>query len=191
MKYSPAGSVDTFINNTPISSIDVILLDREGKETAFKESLVSSGISAVNSTVTSKISSGKIAGLVQIRDKDIPLILEQLDKLADTIRSEFNTVHNDGVAYPPQTSLTGTRSILATELRNYGGSTRIAVLDNLGQPVKSPYPDETYYRPLKLDLSTLDSGSGPGRPDVQTIMDEINLFYGSPQKRVRLVICMT
>ena len=48
------------------------------------------------SDVTSKLSSGGLAGLIQVRDQAIPTLLSKLDTLASGFANAFNTAHQGG-----------------------------------------------------------------------------------------------
>lgn len=64
--------------------------------------------------ITSQLRSGKLKGLVELRDTVLTNIQSQLDELAGELRDTFNQVHNRGVAFPGQQSYTGTRNLLDT-----------------------------------------------------------------------------
>jgi flagellar hook-associated protein 1 len=46
--------------------------------------------------ITSKITSGKLAGLIQVRDQKIPTLLSDLDTLASGLATAVNTAHQGG-----------------------------------------------------------------------------------------------
>lgn len=80
--------------------------------------------------VTSRIRSGRMAGLLEVRDQVLPELDDQIRELADGLRFALNRAHNDGVAYPPPSVLTGSRtdlSAFAGAVRS--GSATIAVID--------------------------------------------------------------
>ncbi|MDB2414682.1 flagellar hook-associated protein FlgK [Rickettsiales bacterium] len=181
LEYTPAASVDTFINNNALSAITVSTLDSAGNVVAGSaQTLVTSAKSA---SITSTIQDGSIKGLLSLRDVEIPKFLAQLDELSRAITDEVNKIHNDGSSFPPPSQLTGALSTTNNTTLGFSGKVQIAVVNNTGTPVSSPYSDEATFRPLTLDLSTLNSGSGAGKPTVQTIIDEINDFYGPLQNR--------
>jgi flagellar hook-associated protein 1 FlgK len=64
--------------------------------------------------ITSQLRSGKLKGLVDLRDSVLTDIQSQLDELAGELRDTFNQIHNRGVAFPGQQSYTGTRNFLDT-----------------------------------------------------------------------------
>lgn len=179
LSYSPTTSKDSFINDSSLGAISVSAINRDtGEAIGTSVDLVSSGTS---DQVTTSLTQGSIKGLLEIRDTIVPNFLNSLDELASNLSDAVNAIHNDGSSFPPATSLTGTRAISASQEVGFDGSVLISVVNQNGDPASSPYPNETYFRPLTLDLSSLDSGDGAGQPTVQTIMDEINNYYGPPQ----------
>ena len=64
--------------------------------------------------ITSQLRSGKLKGLVDLRDSVLTDIQSQLDELAGELRDTFNQIHNRGVAFPGRQSYTGTRNLLDT-----------------------------------------------------------------------------
>lgn len=179
VSHIPASSVDNFINNTSRPAITVAPIKEDGS-LGLPVNLVSSGVGA---NVTTSLSSGSIKGFLELRDVEIPKIIAQLDNLAAEIAKQANAITNDGSSFPPKESLTGTTTVTSTTSLGFSGEVRIAVLNSDGSPILSPYSDEYALRPLTLDLAKLDSGNGAGKPDIQTIIDEINYYYGAPQPR--------
>lgn len=185
IKYTPLSSLDAFTDGDAFNALTVITLSHDGAQIGPPQSIISEGTS---DKVTSVLAGGKLHGLQQVRDSVIPEILAELDMFASKMRDEMNRVHNMGTGYPAPTSLTGTRAVKAGDTSSWSGMVRIAVLTTEGQPITAGYPDEsgTGFRPLTLDLSTLNSGKGTGQPSVQTIIDEINNHFGAPQIKTKL-----
>lgn len=183
LAYNAAGSVDTFVNNSPLAPLQIFRLDENGNPIGQPKDLVSAGTS---DTIVSGVTSGNLDGLLEMRDKQIPDILKQLDNLAAVMRDQMNAIHNTGTGYPGANSLTSTHPIVADDYSQWSGSVRIAVLGSDGKPLPSRYSDETATQPLNLDLSTLDTGTGPGQPSLQGIVDAINQNFGVPQPKVEL-----
>lgn len=184
LSYSPASSENTFIDDISLSPILVYQVDSSGNTFGTPAELVSGGTS---SQVTSLLTSGKLKGLLDMRDRQIPDMLAQLDMYASTFRDEFNALHNAGIPYPGLRSYTGTRSVFSTDFRQWSGSVRIAVLNQDGTPAASHYGDEeSGFRPLTLDLSQLNTGNGNGLLSMQGIIDEINRYFAPSENRVVL-----
>lgn len=123
------------------------------------------GITLNGVDVTTEFKSGKIKGLIDMRDTDLPNLGSELDRLATVLRDQINAVHNDGVALPPPDTLTGTRTFAApTDAVNFTGTARIAVLNDDGTVAGVPF-DLNF-----ADLATVVGGT----PTVQDVVDAIN-----------------
>ncbi len=185
VSYDQIRSVSDLEDGNPIKPINVYRLDEAGKRLVPPQVLVSGG---VEGSVKTDLTQGKIKALLDQRDKKIPDALAQLDQLASVLRDNFNAVHNAGSAYPGADELTGTRAVSAQDVSDWSGKIQLAVLDKEGKPLTSPYNNETYtgVRPLTIDLSKLDGGTGKGQPSVQSIIDEINNYYNPPAIKANL-----
>ncbi|MCE3233070.1 MAG: flgK [Rickettsiaceae bacterium] len=180
LDHTTAASLENFINDLAMTAITVRAVNSDGTLDAPIATIATAGKS---DTITANLQSGSLKGLLQLRDRDLPVLLDQIDTLANAFTERVNAIHNDGVAFPPPSQLTGTRPIKAEDSVGFSGKVMIAVLNSNGTPANSPYGDETGFRPLTLDLSKLDSGDGAGYPTMQTIIDEINTYFGPPQPR--------
>lgn len=184
LSYIGAGSASAFSNGTAIGAINLYRLDPSGNRFGDPVELVTSG---TTDTITSVLTGGKMAGLLEMRDDQIPAIIAQLDELAASIRDGVNAIHNQGSNFPGASSYTGTREINAQDFTNWTGSVRISLLSADGTAISSPYDDEPNGMvPLTLNLETLDAGSGAGNLSMQSIINEINQYYGVPKDKVEL-----
>lgn len=184
VQYTPASGVETFSDNTSLSPMTIFRVNTAGDPISPPVTLTTA---APPTEVQSVFTSGKIAGLMEIRDHQIPNIVAQLDTMAAALRDHFNAVHNAGSGYPGANSFTGTRAVYSEQVNQWSGSARIAILDSNGQPAPSPYTDEPNgMKPMLLDLEKMDTLSGVGNPSVQGIIDAINQYYGIPQNKLKL-----
>lgn len=187
LSYTSSSSIEAFSSPTAqFSPIAVYRLNADGSRAGSPSYIATGGSS---DTVNTSMQTGKIKALMDIRDDKMPQILEQLDMLAARVRDEVNAIHNAGSGYPGAKSLTSTRLVTGSSVSNWTGNVRINLNDINGQPIPSAYADETSpMRPLEIDLSKLDAGlgDGPGYPNIQTIINEINNFYGIPKNRTKL-----
>ena len=181
--YTPAASANTFIDDVPLDSIKIQTFRQNGEKIGQDEIIVSAG---VESDITKQVEGGKLNGLLRLRDEIIPNLLGQLDNLATALADQVNAIHNDGAGFPPPTTLTGTTTVIPGEEHLFSGSVRIGLVNPDGTPVSSAYSDDPLLRPFTLDLSSLDNGQGNGRPDIQTIVDEINDYFGPPPQTLTL-----
>ncbi|MBL8629411.1 MAG: flagellar hook-associated protein FlgK [Rhodospirillaceae bacterium] len=94
------------------------------------------GVFAGMRDITSNIRSGKIASLIELRDKILPDHQAQLDEMARNLTEEINLVHNRGTAYPQMNNtLTGTRTFLSSSTQTLtftGAEPKIVIYDSTG-----------------------------------------------------------
>ncbi len=159
LEYSPAATVNgsTVFGALTTVPVDPVTLNPTGTG----QTLVTSGTSP---NVTTQLDSGRIKGLLDLRDGSLNDLADQLDTLADAIRDQYNAVHNSGVAFPPPNKLTGTRTVATTDSFSGTGTLRIAVVDSNGAIVGTP---------ADIDLSTLGSTTVGG------LISAINTALGS------------
>lgn len=99
--------------------------------------------------IVSPFTHGKLQGLLELRDRVLPALADQLGELAGLARHGLNAAHNAAVALPPPDRLVGTRTDfgdLAGAER--GGSAYLAVVDRSSGAVAAT---------LRIDAATLDS----------------------------------
>jgi flagellar hook-associated protein 1 FlgK len=178
MQYAQSSSLQGIINNTRFGPVTVSRLNNDGSISDLSVVYISGGVSESGGTpsnVTTNILSGKLAALQQLRDVKIPQIIDELDVLATSLTEQFNAIHNSGGGIPPATSLTGTRPVTNTDGRDFTGTSRIAILDNNGNPILRP--DKTPLPPLLLNFDKIASGGLAGEMTTQTIVNEINQYF--------------
>lgn len=95
------------------------------------------GITVNGVDITSRITTGSIAALIQQRDSVLPSVQSELDALAQSLGSSVNAVFNAGTADPPPSSLTGTADVAAGDAVTVASGTtvRVAVTDSDGNIV--------------------------------------------------------
>lgn len=187
IEYEAVSSVDTFKNELPLNAILVRPSTgniKSSTHNSIDTALVTKGISGKSGSIVSSISSGNLESYIKLRDEIIPNLLSQLDSLSFSLTNEVNKIHNNGASFPPPGILTGTTEVSYNSKLFFEGNVRIAVLNDDGTPVESPYEDEEFFRPLNIDLSSLTNNSDNGKFTVKNLINEINYFYGPPQNRV-------
>ena len=85
--------------------------------------------------ITSQIISGKVGGLITLRDTTLPAAQSQLDELAKQLKSSLNAVSNQGTALPPPAGLTGSATVTSATPLSATGTVRIAVVGQSGNLV--------------------------------------------------------
>ena len=116
-----------------------------------------SGITVNGVDITSQITSGKIGGLITLRDQTLPAAQTQLDQLAQQLTSSLNAVSNQGTSVPPPTSLTGTATVSSSTALSATGTVRLAVTDQSGNLVSYQDLDLSSYSTVG-DLVTAING---------------------------------
>jgi flagellar hook-associated protein 1 FlgK len=172
ISYNPTTSSGDFINHLSLDPMKISLYDYDG-DFLREDTLVTAGIDGED--IKSNLQAGKIAGLIELRDNTIPKMTKILDNLSKEVAFQVNRIHNTGSGYPPINKMLGSKPSTLGDYTEWQGSTRIAILDESGKAIKRQ--DGTEFKPLNLDLSKLSSGNGTGRPDMQTIIDEINEYF--------------
>ena len=104
----------------------------------------------------SHIEQGSLRGLLNMRDNDLPNLLEQLGGLAGNLADQLNAAHNDSIAVPPPNTLTGRQTgLLSTDAADFTGQTTLAVVN----------ADGTLAHSLTFDFSAgtydVDNGGSP------------------------------
>ncbi|MGF1464470.1 MAG: flagellar basal body rod C-terminal domain-containing protein, partial [Maricaulaceae bacterium] len=107
--------------------------------------------------IQTSIQSGEIAGLIQLRDQELPEIALSLSELAARTADELNRASNSATTAPPPNTLTGAQTgLLASDNAAFTGVSNIAVLNG----------DDTLARQVRLDFDnnqivTTVSGNPP------------------------------
>ncbi len=185
LEYTSSASIENFVNDTSMSAIKINAIGVNGEILSSTQELVSSGTS--DSVTSAGVRGGELRALIDLRDSVIPGFLDQIDTLAAELRDQINAAHNQGSGFPGAATYTGTRLLDASDYTGFSGNVQIALLNDDGTPMDSLYDSDLYgMPPLNIDLSSLDGGQGQGQPTVQSIIDEINNYYGAPQNRVKL-----
>jgi len=95
------------------------------------------GIDIGTVDITSALTSGRLGGLVEMRDKALPNLYSQIEELTTALHNELNKLHNQGTAFPGLAIMTGTRTVATTDTPVWTGNFRVAVLDATGAIVET------------------------------------------------------
>jgi len=83
--------------------------------------------------IESHLDSGKLKGLLDMRDGTLADLGQEIGNLARSTALAYNTQHNANTAFPPPSSLTGRNTgLVATDALNFSGKTTLAVTDSTG-----------------------------------------------------------
>ncbi len=80
-------------------------------------------------TLDSNVSSGKIRGLLDLRDGDLSQLADELGSFSATFVDNLNALHNQNSAVPPPTVLSGKNTgLLSTDLSGFTGKTTFGIV---------------------------------------------------------------
>jgi len=113
--------------------------------------------------ITGSIHNGRLRGLIELRDQILPNLQAELDQLTGSLSENINAIHNQGTAYPPPQTLTGTQSFDGADTFSATGTVRIAVLDSSGE-----FVDNGLGAPAVTDLAL------GGLTDINDVVTAIN-----------------
>lgn len=122
------------------------------------------GINVNGVDITGEIGSGKIAALVELRDKTLPNFSAEIDQLATQLRDEVNRIHNQGTGLPAAETLTSSRPQTGTAT-SFSGTVTVTLLNPDGTAAFSgtmPAPGTLDAAGFAAALNTVLSGFGVG-----------------------------
>jgi flagellar hook-associated protein 1 FlgK len=104
-----------------------------------------------------RLQGGSMRGVIDMRDKVLPDLAEQLGAAAGALTDGLNAIHNDATSFPAPNSLTGTNTgVLGTDTLNFSGQTTLAVTNYEGRLVRSVA--------INFDAGTLSVNGGAATP---------------------------
>ncbi|MCA3269912.1 MAG: flagellar hook-associated protein FlgK [Thalassospira sp.] len=141
---------------TPITAIDSSVRAENGSfnPITFEETVIPTDL-------TNQVRKGEIQALIAIRDTAMPTLSDQLENITNIMVDTLNALNNQGTAYPPPQSLTGTRSVNATDPFHATGGMRIAITNSKGE----------FLDYIDLNLSAITAAPGS---NINTLMTAIN-----------------
>ena len=108
-----------------------------------------------------RIRGGEIRGLLDMRDKQLVDLAEQLGSVASGLADQLNAIHNNSSAVPPQASLIGVNTgLLSTDPLNFSGIVTVAVVDAQGALVQRVDIDTTFMPTIADLVSAINAGLG-------------------------------
>lgn len=113
--------------------------------------------------LTPRVIGGKMAGDIEIRDTLLVNAQENLDTLAEKLKTEVNKIHNQGSTPRGLSTLTGTRTFPdpTTDAFSGSGEIRIAVIDQTtGKFINAQKIDLSAYTTLEDLRAALDATPG-------------------------------
>ncbi|GAB4138617.1 MAG: flagellar hook-associated protein FlgK [Sphingomonadales bacterium] len=132
--------------------------------------------------IEASVRSGRLRGLLELRDQELPALAENLGELARMFTDMANAVHNANVAVPPPNSLEGRNTgFLGSDRLGFTGASDFAVVNAQGQVVAK----------TSIDFSALGAGatvndlitavnSGLGANGSLSLTNGVLRFTGAP-----------
>ncbi len=118
------------VTNAPYNPNGGVELVSSGVRAVLTPELQGDAVPDADQIIVSKLGGGRIQGLVEIRDRVLPALDDQIQELADGLRYALNAAHNNTVAWPQPSSLSGTRTDLSTfAAAPRSGTATLAVID--------------------------------------------------------------
>ncbi|HRQ82216.1 MAG TPA: flagellar hook-associated protein FlgK [Azospirillaceae bacterium] len=131
--------------------------------------------------VTDKVKSGKLAGLIDLRDETLPAYQDELNQMAATFKETLNDIHNAGTAIPAPQTLTGSTTVAASDAFSGSGTLRVAIADADGAAVETQELDLSAYATVQdvADaLSSMTNLTATVDADGHLVLDSGNADYG-------------
>ncbi|PIC01493.1 flagellar hook-associated protein FlgK [Caulobacter sp. X] len=118
------------------------------------------GVTVNGKDITTSITSGKLGGLITLRDDTLVGEQAALDQLASTLIDQVNTAANSGSAAPAPNSLTSSSAVSGGDALGATGSVRVAVTNSSGAVVSTQDIDLSAYATIDDLVAGLNSISG-------------------------------
>lgn len=122
-----------------------------------------------------QVSSGVLRGLIDLRDDDLPGLVDQLNAFTASTADQLNAAHNDSTAVPPPATLTG-RDMgvdLPTAVTGFTGSASVVLVDRTAN---------TTTRTIDIDFDagtiSVDGAAGVAFTPAD-FLDQLNTALGS------------
>ncbi len=127
--------VPTRLEHSSAAAVTATVTRAEG---GFDAITIGTGDAAVD--ITQELRGGELAGLIALRDRELPDLQSTVDQLAGQLRDTVNAIHNQGTAFPGARELTGSRVFVdkAAESIGYAGAadTAVVLFDTQGREVR-------------------------------------------------------
>jgi flagellar hook-associated protein 1 len=120
------------------------------------------------------LSGGRLQGLLDARDKDLPALAEALGGLAGALGDALNQVHNENSSSPAVQTLTGRETgLLSSDQLNFTGGAIIGVTDSAGKLVDRLNIDFDA-QTITSSTTTYDFSNGANPATIATFTAQLN-----------------
>jgi flagellar hook-associated protein 1 FlgK len=109
--------------------------------------------------VEGRVAGGELRGLLDMRDRRLPDLAEQLGQIGAGLAEQLNAIHNDSSSFPAPRTLSGVNTGLSTtDALNFAGFVRVAVVDGQGQLVQQVNVDTSGLATVGDLVSAINAG---------------------------------
>lgn len=115
--------------HTPVSQLSA--------EITYPNGIGPISLGAGGADLTNDLQGGRLPALVKLRDETLVDLQAELDRVTEVMANGINASQNDGTAFPPPASLTGSRAVAATDAPPMTGTFRVTVMDAAGLVVEN------------------------------------------------------
>lgn len=130
--------------------------------------------------LTPNIRSGKLSGLLDMRDNQLPNLSIALGELSARIADEFNKVHNSYSSSPAPNSMSGKQTLVdGAHATNFTGIVTFAVVDNSNQLVASSTVDFDSAAPADFNALVTQVNTALGANGTLTLTNGVFSFAAS------------
>lgn len=119
-----------------------------------------SGITVNGQDITTSTATGKLGGLITLRDNTLVGEQAALDQLASSLIDQVNAAANTGSSSPAASSLTSVQTVTGADDLGGTGSLRVAVTDSSGAVVSTKDLDLSTYPTVSDLIAGLNTISG-------------------------------
>jgi flagellar hook-associated protein 1 FlgK len=119
-----------------------------------------SGITVNGQDITTSITTGKLGGLITLRDSTLVGEQAALDELASSLIDQVNAAANSGSSSPAANSLTSVQTVAGADYLGGTGALRVAVTDSGGAVVWTQDLDLSAYATMSDLVAGLNTISG-------------------------------
>lgn len=119
-----------------------------------------SGITVNGQDITTTITTGKLGGLITLRDDTLVGEQAALDQLAASLIDQVNAAANTGSSSPAASSLTGASTVSGSDAFSASGALRVAVTDSDGAVVSTQDLDLSSYATVSDLIAGLNAIGG-------------------------------
>ncbi|MGF1631430.1 MAG: flagellar hook-associated protein FlgK [Kiloniellaceae bacterium] len=163
----------SLVSGTTVSSLSYTVTPFMTANENYPTTISGIFLNGTTNDITTQITTGKLGALIEMRDRQLPAMTNQLDQLGAQLRDEVNRVHNRGANTPfgqgtgatDPAAMYGSRSIATpTDPLTLGSDVTFAILDADGNSVTAPMTIAAGATTPDAILTAIDGylGTAPG-----------------------------